>query len=267
MARLVADLLEHLRHLMLVQHMGEVPDTLPVTEETRGRLREQANQLGAPTVVRLIDLLHVATEDIRQGGDPRLPLELALVKVTRPGSDLSRESLAFRVDQLEQGRGATAASNKLIQAGPAAAAAPTASAVETPPSAPEAAEAPAAEPPSLELEQLQEAWRRTILPAVEHRSIPAAAMLAEAHPSALDGVTLTLEFPPTASFMSTQAEDPKNSALLQDALYEVTGRRLELAFAVGDERTETIVEDEHPATEEEILELMKSTFDARELEA
>ena len=46
LGRLVVDLLEHLRHLMLVQHMGEVPDTLPVTEETRERLREQANQLG-----------------------------------------------------------------------------------------------------------------------------------------------------------------------------------------------------------------------------
>src|ERR1043165_2517931 len=86
---------------MLVQHMGEVPDSLPVTEETRERLRAQANQLGAATVIRLVDLLAVAVEDMRQGGDPRLPLELALVKVTRPGSDLSRESLAYRVERLE----------------------------------------------------------------------------------------------------------------------------------------------------------------------
>ena len=104
LGRLVIDLLEHLRHLMLVQATGEVPDTLPVTDEARERLREQANQLGAPTVLRLIDLLHVAVEDMRQGGDPRLPLELALVKVTRPGSDLSRESLAFRLERLEQRR-------------------------------------------------------------------------------------------------------------------------------------------------------------------
>ena len=33
--RVVTDLLEHLRHLMLVHHLGEVPDSLPVTEETR----------------------------------------------------------------------------------------------------------------------------------------------------------------------------------------------------------------------------------------
>ncbi|MGZ8783648.1 MAG: DNA polymerase III subunit gamma/tau, partial [Gaiellaceae bacterium] len=102
LGRLVHDLLEHLRHLLLVQHMGHVPDSLPITDETRERLREQANQLPAPTVLRLCDLLAVALEDSRQGADPRLPLELAIVKVTSPGSDLSRESLAFRVDQLEQ---------------------------------------------------------------------------------------------------------------------------------------------------------------------
>src|SRR6266581_3718544 len=39
LGRLVTDLLEHLRHLMLVQHMGEVPESLPATEETRERLR------------------------------------------------------------------------------------------------------------------------------------------------------------------------------------------------------------------------------------
>src|SRR5205085_9920 len=106
LGRLVTDLLEHLRHLLLVQHMNEVPDSLPVTDEARERLREQANQLPPAAVVRLIDLLAVAVEDMRQGGDPRLPLELALVKLTRPASDLSRESLAFRLERLEQGHSA-----------------------------------------------------------------------------------------------------------------------------------------------------------------
>ena len=101
LGRLVTDLLEHLRHLLLVQHMGHIPDSLPVTEETKELLRQQANQLPEPTVLRLIDLLAVAVEDMRQGADPRLPLELAIVKVTRPHADLSRESLAHRVELLE----------------------------------------------------------------------------------------------------------------------------------------------------------------------
>ena len=82
--------------------MGEVPDSLPLTDEMRERLRAQANQLGEATVLRLCDLLAVAVDDMRQGGDPRLPLELALVKVTRPAADLERESIAYRLEQLEQ---------------------------------------------------------------------------------------------------------------------------------------------------------------------
>src|SRR5690242_10953374 len=101
LGRLVTELIEHLRHLLLVQHMGEVPESLPVTEEARERLRAQANQLGEPTVIRLLDLLAVAVDDMRRGGAPRLPLELALVKVTRPAADLSRESVAYRLEQLE----------------------------------------------------------------------------------------------------------------------------------------------------------------------
>jgi hypothetical protein len=117
----------------------------------------------------------------------------------------------------------------------------------------------------VELGQLQEAWRRTILPAVEQRSIPIGKTLAEAHPTALAGDTLTLEFPQTASFHLKLAEDPKNSALLRDALYEVTGRKLAVEFELG-EGGHAHEDDEAPSSENDVLELMKSTFDARELD-
>ena len=124
-----------------------------------------------------------------------------------------------------------------------------------------------AAPPSLELEQLQEAWQRTIVPAVEERSIPAASVLREAHPAELAGDTLTVEFPASATFHRQLAEEPKNATLLADALYEVTGRHLGLAFAEGDAPTAAAAEDDEPSGEEQILELVKETFDARERES
>jgi DNA polymerase III gamma/tau subunit len=248
LGRLVTDVLEHLRHLLLVQHMNEVPDSLPVTDEARERLREQANQLPAATVIRLIDLLAVAVDDMRQGGDPRLPLELALVKVTRPSSDLSREALAHRIELLEQGAPVRTAPAETPEPGS-----------QSEPRSSVSPEVP------VELEQLQEAWRRTILPAVEQRSIPIGKTLAEAHPAALAGDTLTLEFPQTASFHLKLAEDPKNSAMLREALYEVTGRKLAVAFELG-EGGHAHDDDEAPSSEDDVLELMKSTFDARELD-
>jgi DNA polymerase-3 subunit gamma/tau len=252
LGRLVTDLLEHLRHLLLVQHIGEVPESLPITDETRDRLREQANQLPEPTVLRLCDLLAVAVEDLRQGGDPRLPLELALVKVTRPAADLSRESVAYRLEQLE--------SRHSADSGMASGTSPEA--------APETQPDQTASPRDVDLEQLQEAWQRTILPAVEEKSIPTASVLREAHPAGLAGDTLTLEFPRAASFHRQLAEDPKNATLLEEALYEVTGRHLELAFELGESGGEEAgpAHAEEPASEEEIAELIKGTFDAREVE-
>src|SRR5207248_9495962 len=194
---------------------------------------------------RLIDLLAVAVDDMRQGGDPRLPLELGLVKVTRPASDLSRESLAFRLERLEQGAPQSHEPSSKSELG----------------SRPEPVE-PA---PPVELTQLQEAWRRSILPAVEERSIPIGKTLAEAHPASLAGDTLTLEFPQTAAFHLKLAEDPKNAAMLKEALYEVTGRKLAVEFELG-EGGQHRSEDDAPASEEDVLELMKSTFDARELD-
>ena len=258
LGRLVLDLIEHLRQLMLAQHLGDVPETAASSEEARERMRAQANQLGEANVLRLIDLLAVAVDDMRQGGDPRLPLELALVKVTRPASNLSRESIAFRLERLEQGQ---------VPSGPV-----SVSVTETDPEESGAVE-PAAEripgpvgAPSLELTQLQEAWARTVLPAVEERGgIPTASLLREAHPAELSGDTLTLEFPPSAQFHLDLARDPKNASLLADALYDVTGRRLELSFELGEAREAPAADDE-PAGEERILELLKETFDAEERE-
>ena len=251
LGRLVMDLLEHLRQLMLVQHLGEVPAAMPVTEETRERLLAQANQIGEATVLRLIDLLAVAVDDMRQGGDPRLPLELALVKVTRPAADLSRESVAFRLERLEQGA---------VPASPVSAKNNELLAREEP--APVAA-------PNIALTDLQEAWAHTVLPAVEERGgIPTASILREAHPAGLQGDTLTLAFPSTAQFQIDQARDPKNATLLVDALYDVTGRRLEVSFELGDEpETVAPVAPEEPAGEDEILGIFTDELDARERES
>jgi hypothetical protein len=192
---------------------------------------------------------------MRQGGDPRLPLELALVKVTRPAADLARESVAFRLERLEQGA---------VPPSPVQASAPP-SGAEKPPAA--AVAPPAA--PNIALSDLQEAWTLTVLPAVEERGgIPTASALSEARPSGLSGDTLTLAFPPTAQFQLTLARDPKNATLLADALYDVTGRRLEIAFELGDAADAAPpAAAEEPATEDEILGIFTDELDAREREA
>ena len=221
LGRLVTELIEHLRHLLLVQHMGEVPESLPVTEEARERLRAQANQLGEPTVIRLIDLLAVAVDDMRQGADPRLPLELALVKVTRPAADLSRESIGYRLEQLES-RGVAAQPRRAggRRRAEGCRRAPAAAAAAPGPRARAAAGGVGADD--------RAGGRREVDPDLValRRGAPRGSRGRHAD----DRV-------PAQRRRSTggSREDPKNSTLLRDALYEVTGRKLAVAFAVGEE--------------------------------
>jgi hypothetical protein len=123
-----------------------------------------------------------------------------------------------------------------------------------------------AEPPSVELGQLQEAWQRTVLAAVQEKSIPTASMFAEARPAALADDALTVEFPPSAAFHRKLAEEEKNATLLRDALYETTGRRFTVLFTLGEAAHGAEDEEEQPATEDEIYQLVKETFDATEVD-
>ncbi len=265
LGELTKQLLEHLRQLLLVQHVGHVPESLPLTEEARERLREQANQLPEPTVLRLVDLLAVVLEDERQGADPRLPLELALVKVTRPHADLARDSLVHRIEVLESRMhaGAPAAESWGPSPVPAPAAGPAPR--EAPP-ADDPGSAAVSSPPDVSLEQMQDAWSRSVLPAVKERSIPIATLLSEATPSGLDGDTLTLTFRPGADFHRKQVDEPANSRLLRDALYDVTGRKLAVLTAVADAPEDDDTPDETPLGEQEVISLLVSDLDATEIE-
>ena len=107
--RFFGDLEAHLRGLMIVQTLGEVPGRAKVTAEQDERLAEQARRVGEAAVVRLLDLVAVALRAMKDGADPRTQLELALIKGARPEHDPSLRALMARLERLEgRARGARA---------------------------------------------------------------------------------------------------------------------------------------------------------------
>jgi hypothetical protein len=124
-----------------------------------------------------------------------------------------------------------------------------------------------AAPLSLELGQLQEAWHRSVLPAVQERKIWLGSLLAEATPIALDGTALMLEFPPEAGFHRNQLlDDPTNVADVSDALFEVTGQRLTISTVVA-ETSAKPTDDEERLDEDAFIALLKDTLEAEEIES
>ena len=74
----------HLRHLFVVQTLGEVPNSFSVTAEHTERLGPQAERLSQGEILRAIDFLAAAIAAVKDGSEPRIQLEMALLKATQP---------------------------------------------------------------------------------------------------------------------------------------------------------------------------------------
>jgi DNA polymerase-3 subunit gamma/tau len=135
------DLSAHLRHLFVVQTLGHVPDSFSVTAEHTDRLAAQAERLSQGEILRAIDFLAGAIAAVKDGSEPRIQLEMALLKATQPQADLSLQALMFRIDQLERALGAPVPGEREERAEPKAAAASGSAA--PPAAAPARAAAPA----------------------------------------------------------------------------------------------------------------------------
>jgi DNA polymerase-3 subunit gamma/tau len=95
------DMAAHLRHLYVVQTLGTVPDSFSVTAGHTDKLAAQAERLAQGEVLRAIELLAAGLSAVKDGSDPRIQLELALLKAVQPQVDLSLQALLFRIEQLE----------------------------------------------------------------------------------------------------------------------------------------------------------------------
>jgi DNA polymerase-3 subunit gamma/tau len=279
LTQFMKDLAAHLRHLFVVQTLGDVPDSFAVTAEHTERLGQQAARLAQGEVLRAIDLLAAAMSAVKDGSDPRIQLELALLKAVQPQADLSMQALLFRIEQLEAkvagGGRQTADGGEAPQASapapppqsapvaaPRAAAPQATAAVAQPEPQAEAVAQPVGE---VDLERLRALWPAVVDEVCKENGM-VGAFLADARPCALEGGRVTVRFAPGSGFAKKKVET--NKAFVQDAIAALAGTRVGVTCEVAETADE---EDEVPVavasviTEEELVERLKGEFGAREV--
>ncbi|HWW67823.1 MAG TPA: DNA polymerase III subunit gamma/tau [Solirubrobacterales bacterium] len=289
-AQFARDLLAHLRHLLVTQTIGEVPNTFVVTASDSNRLAAQAAAIGAATLVRTIDELAAALTSVREGDDARMAVEIALLKAARPDLDPSTEGLLRRIERLERDarfEAAGAGEGGLRAEGPSSTPLPrepdtrldsnTQSEPDMTESAPQEAEGSeeasddgpeAVSGELVDLERIVRLWP-AVLDQLRQSSAPALAALFEgARPVEIDrdGATLKVGFPASSTFNKRKAEAPDKRELMTAALESVIGEQLRPAYVVLDgEATATPNAEEETVDEQELLERLKSEFDAEEV--
>ncbi len=96
--QLAGDLVDYLRQgfLALV-----APDQVAVSGTEHNALASQADRVGLAALVRAMEVLGRAQVSMREAPDPRVDLEVALVRLAHPEADDSPEALLTRIERLE----------------------------------------------------------------------------------------------------------------------------------------------------------------------
>jgi DNA polymerase III subunit gamma/tau len=253
------DLSAHLRHLFVVQTLGHVPDSFSVTADQTDRLASQAERISQGEILRAIDFLAAAIAAVKDGSEPRIQLEMALLKATQPQADLSLQALMFRLDQLEKAVGTAAPPPAQPTAQPVRQQRPAPKGAVSAAVAPKVDESP--QPVgAVELEQVVTLWPAVAEAVAEENGMLSAALSA-ATPTALEGDRLTIAFPADAAFVKKKAEQGRD--LVATAVRGITGQPLSLHF----ELSEAIAPAAGPATldHEQLIERLRAEFDAEEV--
>jgi DNA polymerase-3 subunit gamma/tau len=96
---IVNDLVRHMRDAFLTQM---APELVQLPEDRAAEVAAQAGRLGTPRIVKIIETLGLAINDMRNAPDSRVVLEVALVRLVHRELQMGIESLLARVERLEK---------------------------------------------------------------------------------------------------------------------------------------------------------------------
>jgi DNA polymerase-3 subunit gamma/tau len=269
LGRLLADLLNHFRNLLLFLVSGSEAGLLNVSEAEMGALTRQAKLIDADTLTRVMEVLSAAEGRQREVASKRIFMEVTLLKVIQAREATSLDAVLKQLkamrDQVPAAPAAGAPSAKANTATPAVPAVPAAT-VATPtvvsaPINPPMPKPPVAPVPSVppvivpqaasvssspvlnvpaktpsdsapllsESSQTIEAVWQVLMAQLPHSEGLLRAALQQSRAESWSRDTLTIAHPPDA-YLDTA----RNLGTLQTVLQTITGKKVTLRFVVSE---------------------------------
>ncbi len=237
-------LLEHFRDLLLVKTCG--PAASEILDAPREWFERLAAQVEGPSVsdlLRAVRVLNEAASDARWSTQPRLALEVALIRLARPEMDPSMEGVLARLERLEGAGPVASTPTPAPQTRtPSPQAPPRPAPARRPPERAdtvrdlEAGERPAAsdrsvaaEPPArpalVSIDDVRRQWAR-VLEDIKRAKMICHALLIDGTPLEVNGNTLTVGLRSAYAFHADNLNRPENRDVVESALARVLSQPL-----------------------------------------
>ena len=102
MERLVTDLLTHFRHMMIANSVPNYKDLIVCTQSELEQIRVQAEDFTLARILAAMDILNDAAVRLKGGANPRVTVEMAILRLSDAQLDTDSAALTARIAELER---------------------------------------------------------------------------------------------------------------------------------------------------------------------
>ncbi|MDR1775235.1 MAG: DNA polymerase III subunit gamma/tau [Actinomycetes bacterium] len=211
-------LLSYIRDLYVIATVGSTEALVRRSADEALQMRSLAGDFTGPDgIARLLDILAELSDKLRWTTEPRLELELALVRASRPTGDMTLAALAERIEALEAG-------------GSASRTASVPAAIPVAETAPAAADCPIPSDPA----EIKRTWR-AVLAELGRLKPSRAPIFADTQAQFTASGMLQVVFPADSIPRIRRAQQAENNDLLNKAVKSIFGRELPFELIEGTE--------------------------------
>jgi len=235
--RVVLELLEHFRNVLVCLYAGDAFVGLDLTEPQVATITEHARLTDAPRLLRVTDILIETENRMRYALSRRTLLETALIRASRVSKTVTIDEIIGQIESLKRalsGQAGVAVDDTPAVTAPEPKAAPSYPEPARPKSAPVVAEArkPAEAPAAIdELQVLGGRWRE-IVDRVGHTAALAKSYLIDAKPAKIVGNVVSIGFDPEFAENKEKIDFGRNRKAIEKVLGEVLKREVTVEFCV-----------------------------------
>ncbi|MGB8657066.1 MAG: DNA polymerase III subunit gamma/tau [Candidatus Zixiibacteriota bacterium] len=235
----VNSLLEHLRNLLVAKVAGDSNALFDLSDDYVKKYREKTSAFSDVDVLRMIKAVADLNLSLKRASDPRVLLEMTLLKLLRMESSVSLAEVLEKLDLLKgcsPGNPHSTSSTRLE----ASSSQPQTSAPREQSNDPRKTESssPAEEKlivrtEPLSLETIRKGWNE-VLGKIKPTKLSLWSLIREGEVVGLEDDMLTVEFHNGKKFHKSQAERRENLNLIQSALGEVFAKPFRLRFELNE---------------------------------
>ncbi|MFQ6032858.1 MAG: DNA polymerase III subunit gamma/tau [Candidatus Zixiibacteriota bacterium] len=233
----VNSLLQHLRDLLVTKVGQDSKILFDLSDTYIDRYKEKAKDFSEIDILRMIKIVADLNLTLKRATDPRIFLELALMKLMKMESAVNLEDVLNKLDQLQACRGEelNSGSSSLHPESVNYSAMLKEKRNYVSDSSESGGDTALTEKGKISLSILKGRWKE-VLEKIKKTKLSLWSLMREGELMSLEDDTITIQFQNGRNFHKKQAEKEENSSFIQKALEEIYGQSFQLRFELNPEK-------------------------------